>query len=360
MNNYDIKDSGTNIASSRKLLQDVCIIRFILIFLLVLYHAFAIFCGAWAPLDGYPEIRSYWWIGKASYSFMLEAFVFISGYVFGYQVLRKPEKLAFNSVATNKAKRLLLPSIIFSVIYYCFFYDFHKPIYEICYSIINGAGHLWFLPMLFWCFIFTSLAEKTGINRRCVTAIAIALSFVSVVPLPFRLSSALYYFVFFYVGYMLKRYDLNADKSVSRKNTILSVLAYIVIFTGLTAYLDRGGVDIHLSGNVMIDKGIVSLVRTAGKLAIGISGVTALYMTVNYFLKRKGVLSHYIVDFSAYCFGIYIFQQFILKYLYYYTELPHVVSPAILPWIGFAAALTGSYLLTYLMRRASIGRNLIG
>ena len=222
----------TPAGSGKILLLDVCIIRFILIFLLVLYHAFAIFCGAWTPLDGYPEIRSYRWIGKASYSFMLEAFVFISGYVFGYQVLRKPEKLAFNSVATSKAKRLLLPSIIFSVIYYCLFYDFHKPIYEICYSIINGTGHLWFLPMLFWCFIFTSLAEKTGINRRCVTAIAIALSFVSVVPLPFRLSSSLYYFIFFYVGYILKRYDLNADKSVSRKNTILSVLAYIVIFTG--------------------------------------------------------------------------------------------------------------------------------
>ena len=110
----------------------------------------------------------------------------------------------------------------------------------------------------------------------------------------------------------------------------------------------------------MIDKGIVSLLRTVCKLATGISGVTALYVTVNYFLKRKGALSHYIVDFSAYCFGIYIFQQFILKYLYYYTELPHVVPPAILPWIGFAAALTGSYLLTYLMRRTSTGRNLIG
>ena len=111
----------------------------------------------------------------------------------------------------------------------------------------------------------------------------------------------------------------------------------------------------------MIDKGMNALVRTASNLTIGISGIAAVYITVNYFLKRKNNnLSHYIVDFSACCFGVYIFQQFILKYLYYYTELPHVVSPVILPWIGFATALTGSYLLTYLIRRTSIGRNLLG
>lgn len=175
----------TSVHSGKEMLPDVCIIRFILIFLLVLYHAFAIFSGDWASLDGYPEIESYWWIGKISYSFMLEAFVFISGYVFGYQVSRKPYKLALKFLVKNKAKRLLLPCVVFSVIYYCFFYDFHRPIYVIAYSIIQGTGHLWFLPMLFWCFIFTSLVEKTGISRNYIVFITLLMSFGSVIPLPF-------------------------------------------------------------------------------------------------------------------------------------------------------------------------------
>lgn len=40
--------------TAKKILTDVCAIRLILIILLVLYHAFAIFCGGWTPLDGYP------------------------------------------------------------------------------------------------------------------------------------------------------------------------------------------------------------------------------------------------------------------------------------------------------------------
>lgn len=104
--------------TAKKILTDVCAIRLILIILLVLYHAFAIFCGGWTPLDGYPRPEGYWWIGKSAYSFMLEAFVFISGYVYGYQIYRNPEKLSLKAVVQSKLKRLILPSIIFSTVYY--------------------------------------------------------------------------------------------------------------------------------------------------------------------------------------------------------------------------------------------------
>lgn len=65
-------------------LTNVIIIRPILIVLLVFYHAFAIYSGAWDPIEGYPEVPVYWWLDKLSYAFMLEMFVFISGYVFGF------------------------------------------------------------------------------------------------------------------------------------------------------------------------------------------------------------------------------------------------------------------------------------
>lgn len=346
--------------AEKKLLLDVCAIRFILIFLLVLYHAFAIFCGAWTPIDGYPEIRSYWWIGKVSYSFMLESFVFISGYVLGYQVLRSPEKIKFKSVATSKVKRLLIPSIVFSIIYYLCFYDLREPVYKICYSILCGTGHLWFLPMLFWCFIFTSLAEKTGIRKRYVLLIAIIMSLLSSVPLPLRLSSALYYFIFFYSGYLLKSTEFNVEKVISSRNLVLSVLMYIVLFLGYTLYSERGGETLHILNNYMIDKGISSICNNMFRLTAGGSGVAAVYIVVNYFLSKKRTLSKFIIDFSSYCFGVYIFQQFILKYLYYYTELPHIISPGILPWFGFIVALFVSLILTSLLQKTNIGRKLLG
>lgn len=73
----------------RKILYDVLLIRILLIFLLVVYHSFAIYNGAWKPLNGFPIIKSYRCIADISYSFMLEMFVFISGLILGFQALNK-------------------------------------------------------------------------------------------------------------------------------------------------------------------------------------------------------------------------------------------------------------------------------
>lgn len=70
-------------------LYEVVMIRVVLVFLLVLYHSFIIYCGGWQEPVGFVNIPSYWWIGKGAYSIMLESFVFISGYVFGIQMIEK-------------------------------------------------------------------------------------------------------------------------------------------------------------------------------------------------------------------------------------------------------------------------------
>ena len=60
-------------------LEDVVVLRLSLIVLLVLYHSFCIFSGAWEVPKDYPLIPIYWWIAKTSYSFMLETFVLFQG-----------------------------------------------------------------------------------------------------------------------------------------------------------------------------------------------------------------------------------------------------------------------------------------
>lgn len=124
----------------------------VLIVLLVLYHAFTIFNRAWEKSMDYPDVPAYWWIATSSHAFMLEAFVSMSGYVFGYQVkIKGHEMLSFNNLIIHKAKRLLFPGLLFSVVYYILYYDLQKTIGEIAYTVANGCGYLWFLPMLFWC-----------------------------------------------------------------------------------------------------------------------------------------------------------------------------------------------------------------
>ena len=136
--------------ASKPILTNVSIIRPILLVLLVFYHAFAIYSGAWAPIEGYPEVPAYWWLDKLSYAFMLEMFVFISGYVFGFQVRAKgEEKLKAKNLLWGKFKRLMIPCMVFSLLYILLFGNITQPVHKTLYSLVNGVGHMWFLPMLF-------------------------------------------------------------------------------------------------------------------------------------------------------------------------------------------------------------------
>lgn len=79
-------------SSNNNILYEVIYVRLFLIIALVFYHAFAVFSGAWAPIADYPNIPVYSIIDKLSYACLLETFVFISGYILGYQVSKKGDE----------------------------------------------------------------------------------------------------------------------------------------------------------------------------------------------------------------------------------------------------------------------------
>ena len=52
--------------------------------------------------------------------------------------------------------------------------------------ILNGAGHLWFLPMLFWCFILMWILKEIHWGGQIL--IAILLLILPIPSLPLRIS----------------------------------------------------------------------------------------------------------------------------------------------------------------------------
>lgn len=187
-----------NTLQTKKTLDEVVVIRLVLIVLLVLYHSFCMYSGAWKPLDGMPDIKAYWWIDKVSYSFMLESFVLISGYLFAFQY-EKGKIRNIKSLVISKTQRLLVPSIIFSVIYLLLF----KPEisrFGVVYDIINGIGHMWFLPMLFWCFIMTYYFNKIKIKEELKLVGLFVFAMLPSLPIPLRIGTSLHYLFFFYLG----------------------------------------------------------------------------------------------------------------------------------------------------------------
>ena len=156
----------------KRLLTDVVIIRPLIIGLLVVYHAFIIYNGGWREPIGFVPVKAYGWIADFLHSFRMQVIIFIAGYVYSYQVLSLKRDESLGKIVTKKFKRLILPSLFFSLIYFFMFYDYSGyTIWSGAVKILSGAGHMWFLPMLFWCFVFGKLLNiinlRGGLRWLC-------------------------------------------------------------------------------------------------------------------------------------------------------------------------------------------------
>ena len=350
--------------SSKKLLPEVVIIRLVLIIFLVLYHSFAIYNGTWdIPLGLYP-VNAYWWVASFSYSFMLETFVFISGYVFGYQVRTKfNNQVVFQNCVVKKAIRLLIPSIVFRIIYFiCFHINKGNSLGSILYNIIIGYGHLWFLPMLFLCFIITFIVEKLQINHKYIILLALFASVFSLGPLsdlPFRISSVLSYYIFFAIGYYIQKNGVSICNISIPKRIFVFFVAYIIVFVAYHLILKN---QITITDQISTVAIITdSILRRVLKLSQAILGLLSMFSLVNYLLN-KGVLqiSSFSIKLSGYCFGVYIFQQFILLYFITNPYIIAMLGSYSLPWIAFTFTLLVSLILTGLLLKTKVGRFLVG
>ena len=345
-----------NKSRNNNILYEVVPIRLVLIVLLVFYHAFAIFSGIWSPIAGYPEIPLYDIIDKLSYTCLLETFVFISGYILGFQVSKKGDGYIHNVTPflTKKLKRLILPSILFSVIYMFLFNGYEKPFPTVVYNLLSGTGHMWFLPMLFWCFVLVFLAEKTRLSTKWIVGASFIMLFASVLPLPFRINTAMYYFVFFYIGYCIKRYELSFPYNGLRKYQLL-IAGFVFAFM---LKINVCETDDLLTGGVILHALYLML-------SISIRFVNAAIGTVLLMMLSKKLVQcsdtskwNNMLRLSDCCFGVYIFQQFILKLLTQ-TELSLNVSPYIYPWIAFIMTLIISLTLTIIIRNTKMGSQLL-
>lgn len=343
------------------LLYEVSLLRPILLVLLVFYHAFAIYSGAWDPIEGYPEVPVYWWLNKLSYAFMLETFVFISGYVFGFQVRTKgDEKLNARNLLWGKFKRLMVPCMVFSLLYILLFGHITQPISKTLYGLVNGVGHMWFLPMLFWCFVGVWVIERLHLKAKWMIPCLVLCSICSFLPLPLRMGTAMYYMLFFYLGYILQKDDVSLDRFYTLKHCIVLAFAFCILFPTLTLLREKLG-GLMVGNNQLVTKIAIVSSSTFLRIVYSFVGMTMLFLFIGYKEKDRTMpLPQWVVKVGGLCFGVYLLQQFILKGLYEYTNLPAVLGCYWLPWVGFVIALAGSIVIAGLLVKTKIGKFLIG
>lgn len=119
----------------------------------IMYHTLCLFYGIWPPI-GHPLLDN---IPSWAYRFgcslhpvgILSSFAFISGAALYYSAKRKYSFLRF---IWKKTCRILLPCLVFAVLYKILF---PSLMYSVWPAPINGT-HLWYLPMIFLCLVLTS------------------------------------------------------------------------------------------------------------------------------------------------------------------------------------------------------------
>ena len=315
-------------------LNEVSFIRPILIVLLVLYHAMCIHTGNWEPIDGMTVIPAYRVIGKLAYTFMLEAFVFISGYVWAYQHKIKKQKENLLQLMYKKSLRLIVPTILFGLLYIVFIEKSNINVPHL----LEGPGHLWFLPMLFWCFLIGWCILRLKLSSKIVLPVLFIISLLRPAHLPLRLSYTLYYLFFFFSGYYIQEYSNKIKEMIRGWHVIVSWLMFFVIYLLFISVSNRLSIS-YRGGYSMI-------------------GTIALYLTAIY-VTHQNNLKRWYIQLGSLCMGVYVFQQFILKMLYYQTYLPQITPEWVLPPIGFSIALLVSLILTYIIRLSKFGKKLL-
>ncbi len=354
---------------SKNILLDVNIIRLISIACVVMMHVFAIYAGGWSPPKDIESVSAYYYIPKFLVGIRMPSITMIAGYVFAYQILTLKREYSICSVAKSKFKRLVIPCIFFGILYTIIVeqpdsYFTSKVIKDV----ISGVGHLWFLPMLFLCFITqTSIHNKIfepAKNKYKVHILLLILSLMLVyIPMPsirlFGLKAFAQYFLYFNLGYLIYYYREHIKSRINLKSIITLLILYIIIFF---CYIwIKNHYIISLDHVSFIDKSIKELISRSYLVAISIVGSMLLYTAINRYLSHKnGQINHDITTMCSLCYGVYIYHQFIIQILYYHTSLPQILGSYYLPWVTLIITLAGSIYLTKFTLKTRFGYYLIG
>lgn len=317
--------------------------RCILILSIVIGHVFAIYSlkesSSWTIPMGLSYISCYSWINSFFISFSLQAFVLISGYIYEYQGFR-------DGVMAKKTKRLLIPLVLFGIMYMVLIEKTYGISIESVYHLLNGPGHLWFLPMLFWCFVIAIIFSpyiKKNINNPLLWIILVIISVSSVIVYPIlRINNALFYFIFFVLG-MFSYIHRTLIMSWSVKKTI--VLGVTTLLLCIARY--------EVSTLSFFCK---SLFLTIINLCVGVTGSLLL-------LKICLGLSNYnklilIGSWSGF-FGVYLIHQFIVKYLYYNCTFLTYINPYIIPFVVLVITLIVSIITSEILLHFKLTKKLI-
>lgn len=261
-------------------------------FMIVLYHCCKFRSNG---LDNMPYENLLRPMISAICSWGLTLFIVISGFFLGKK-MDKYQVLGLNYFLISKAKRLLIPYLVWGLLLIVLFSQYQW------YHIFLGIGHLWFLLMLFELMTVVFIWKKANINNKFITF------FVSIAVLAFHIlffmikmpicSHNLFflYLPYFLLGILMAEHNKlmsSFTRSVKFMLAIIICVAWqIKPFTIEAIWINA---PLNLIMNTLFCISILSYFDSKKQI-----------------LDKPNVITSIVSKFSEWSFGIYIIHVFIL------------------------------------------------
>lgn len=249
----------------------------------------------------------------------------------------------WGNLLRKKGARILVPYFVFGLFFMATTGNWH-PL-----NLLTGSyWHLWFLPMLFGCFLVGYIEYKIKLSGFWNIVLLSLLFIVSFMPefIPSVLGMKEYLY-WFYLGMMSYRYRNALSEFLTQVNLSwgLLLVSCVVIYMFPVKYGDS-----TWYGNLSVTACILAVSCRMGKVD-----------------WSKFKLTPYLVKFSSYSFGVYIWHNWVALMLISNTSkeifgLPELAANHVIlfPLCFSLITLAISWGLSWGMMKTKVGKFLIG
>ncbi|WP_036153544.1 acyltransferase family protein [Maribacter forsetii] len=332
-------------------IDNLALIRVFALVLVVLRHSFAPFMGLWNLPDIYPNSEITQIIGKYISTISMPLYVFISGVLFSFLRNKLHKYETFQILIKKKTKRLVIPYLFFAPIYIYLFIPF-KTTNEFLFSFFQGAGHLWFLLMIFIVFIIFYLLENIFKKYPIKSFLIITACFFLFPGLYYLqldpLAKAFQYMPYFYFGYFFYYNSATIFNYLKNKTPILILIHSLVFLLSVwfPSQLSSALYKALFKGYIILPMGLLS-----------VSFIFIIFYNIS--IARYNWLNITITNINKTSYYIYILHQPLLIYLYQEGYLKYW-SPIAIIITSFTVVFLISLILSNFIMKLKLGRKLIG
>lgn len=220
--------------------------------------------------------------------------------------------------------------------------------------------HLWFIPMLFWCFIFTRLQSFLPFSNKWWWITIVSIGFIwcyaskLAIPRVMGFPAFFKWYIWFFIGYNLLHYREQLYRFIDKYCQLLIPLLLLGFITGsyCKCVYDIGRAS-----------GIVSFMTN-------LSIVILIWYLINLLINKSHtdwVKSPVLAQLNKYSYGIFVFHYWIQPFMVSTTAKRLFGLEALadkhyilFPFLFFVSSFFVSLVITHYTLKTRIGRFLIG